>query len=195
MVSKQKKQKNFSLREQDPYLAREREKYDHPLPSREKLAIWLSSVGLANDMQAVVYDRYEQIGGLLQFGIPTFKLDKAVIAQRREVLEGMGIEFRLGVEVGRDVTIEQLLAEYDAVFLGTGARSYMSPEELAALGIAVHKMHRPPHHHPGRHAAQLIARLLHQHAQEEADDVLVAHHLVVHRRLVLQQRTTEQALE
>jgi glutamate synthase (NADPH/NADH) small chain len=43
---------------------------------------------------------------------------------RREVLEGMGIEFRLGVEVGRDVSIEQLLEEYDAVFLGTGAYRY-----------------------------------------------------------------------
>ena len=75
-------------------------------------------------IQAVVYDRYEQIGGLLQFGIPTFKLDKGVIAKRREVLEGMGIEFRLGVEIGRDVTIEQLLEEYDAVFLGTGAYRY-----------------------------------------------------------------------
>ena len=76
------------------------------------------------DIQAVVYDRYEQIGGLLQFGIPTFKLDKSVIAKRREVLEGMGIEFRLGVEVGKDVSIEQLLEEYDAVFLGTGAYRY-----------------------------------------------------------------------
>ncbi len=75
-------------------------------------------------IQAVVYDRYEQVGGLLQFGIPSFKLDKAVIAQRREVLEGMGVEFRLGVEVGRDVAIEQLLEEYDAVFLGTGAYRY-----------------------------------------------------------------------
>lgn len=75
-------------------------------------------------IQAVVYDRYEQIGGLLQFGIPSFKLDKAVIARRREVLEGMGIEFRLGVEIGRDVGMEQLLAEYDAVFLGTGAYRY-----------------------------------------------------------------------
>ncbi|MEE7548272.1 FAD-dependent oxidoreductase, partial [Xanthomonas sp. Kuri4-1] len=75
-------------------------------------------------IQAVVYDRYEQIGGLLQFGIPSFKLDKRVIAKRREVLEGMGVEFRLGVEIGRDLSSEQLLAEYDAVFLGTGAYRY-----------------------------------------------------------------------
>lgn len=75
-------------------------------------------------IQAVVYDRYEQIGGLLQFGIPSFKLDKAVIARRREVLEGMGVEFRLGIEVGKDIALADLLGEYDAVFLGTGAYRY-----------------------------------------------------------------------
>jgi len=73
---------------------------------------------------AVVHDRYEQIGGLLQFGIPSFKLDKDVIRRRREVLEGMGVQFRLGVEIGRDISVAQLLAEYDAVFIGTGAYRY-----------------------------------------------------------------------
>ena len=77
-----------------------------------------------NGIQAVVFDRYEQIGGLMQFGIPSFKLEKSIITRRREVLEGMGVEFRLGVEIGRDVAIEELLAEYDAVFLGTGAYRY-----------------------------------------------------------------------
>ena len=75
-------------------------------------------------IHAVVFDRYEQIGGLLQFGIPTFKLEKRVIARRREVLEGMGVEFRLGVEIGRDATLDELLGEFDAVFLGTGAYRY-----------------------------------------------------------------------
>ena len=73
---------------------------------------------------ATVFDRYEQVGGLLQFGIPSFKLDKAVIATRRTVLEGMGIRFRLGVEVGRDIGIDALLQDYDAVFLGLGAYRY-----------------------------------------------------------------------
>ena len=77
-----------------------------------------------NGIQAVVFDRYEQIGGLMQFGIPSFKLEKSVITRRREVLEGMGVEFRLGVEIGKDVGIEELLADYDAVFLGTGAYRY-----------------------------------------------------------------------
>jgi len=75
-------------------------------------------------IRAVVYDRYEQIGGLLQFGIPSFKLDKAVISRRRNVLEGMGVEFRLGVEIGRDISVQQLLEDYDAVFVGTGAYRY-----------------------------------------------------------------------
>src|SRR6185312_9154614 len=80
----------------------------------------LARAGIA----AVVFDRYEQIGGLLQFGIPSFKLDKSVIATRRTVLEGMGVEFRLGVEIGKDVAIDTLLEEFDAVFVGTGAYRY-----------------------------------------------------------------------
>ncbi|MBS0375851.1 MAG: FAD-dependent oxidoreductase [Proteobacteria bacterium] len=71
-------------------------------------------------VQAVVYDRYPRIGGLLTFGIPAFKLEKEVVEIRRELLEGMGVEFRLGVEVGRDVAFEELLGQYDAVFLGLG---------------------------------------------------------------------------
>ncbi|MBS0395140.1 MAG: FAD-dependent oxidoreductase [Proteobacteria bacterium] len=68
----------------------------------------------------VVYDRHPRIGGLLTFGIPAFKLEKEVVERRRELMEEMGVEFRLGVEIGRDVPLEALLAEYDAVFLGLG---------------------------------------------------------------------------
>lgn len=75
-------------------------------------------------VQAVVFDRYEAIGGLLHFGIPSFKLEKSVMTTRREVLEGMGVEFRLGVEVGRDVGLDKLLADFDAVFLGLGSYRY-----------------------------------------------------------------------
>ena len=75
-------------------------------------------------IDAVVFDRYEAVGGLLQFGIPSFKLDKSIVALRREVLEGMGVQFRLGVEVGRDVSLDQLLADFDAVFLGLGSYRY-----------------------------------------------------------------------
>ncbi|WP_185266699.1 FAD-dependent oxidoreductase [Halopseudomonas xiamenensis] len=73
----------------------------------------------------VVFDRNPEIGGLLTFGIPEFKLEKTVMSRRREVFTGMGVEFRLNTEIGRDVTIEQLLDEYDAVFMGMGTYTYM----------------------------------------------------------------------
>jgi glutamate synthase (NADPH/NADH) small chain len=79
-----------------------------------------------NGVKPVVFDKYPEIGGLLTFGIPEFKLDKTVMERRRAVFEEMGIEFRLNVEVGKDVTMEQLLAEYDAVFLGMGTYKYMT---------------------------------------------------------------------
>ena len=70
---------------------------------------------------ATVFDRQEEIGGLLTFGIPPFKLDKDIVKLRRRVLEQMGVEFRLGVEIGRHVPFDALLDDYDAVFVGTGA--------------------------------------------------------------------------
>jgi len=69
----------------------------------------------------VVFDRYEEIGGLLTFGIPPFKLDKDVVRTRRGLLEELGVRFQLKTEVGRDLAFATLLADYDAVFLGTGA--------------------------------------------------------------------------
>ncbi len=79
-----------------------------------------ADVLVRNGVAPVVYDRYRRIGGLLTFGIPPFKLDKQVVEMRREIMQGMGVEFRLGVDIGTDLSFEQLLAEYDAVFLGMG---------------------------------------------------------------------------
>jgi glutamate synthase (NADPH) small chain len=73
----------------------------------------------------VVFDRYSRIGGLLTFGIPPFKLEKEVVEKRREIMEGMGVEFRLGVDVGSDIAFEQLVSDYDAVFLGMGTYKYV----------------------------------------------------------------------
>ena len=78
-----------------------------------------------NGVKPIVFDRYTRIGGLLTFGIPPFKLEKEVVEKRREVMEGMGVEFRLGVDVGKDISVEQLLAEYDAVFMGMGTYRYV----------------------------------------------------------------------
>src|SRR6201995_5124460 len=78
-----------------------------------------------NGVKPVVFDRYTRIGGLLTFGIPPFKLEKEVVESRRELMEGMGVQFRLGVEIGRDVAFEDLLRDYDAVFLGMGTYRYV----------------------------------------------------------------------
>jgi len=78
-----------------------------------------------NGIKAVVYDRHPEIGGLLTFGIPEFKLEKSIVKRRRKIFEDMGIEVRLGMEVGKDVDFAGLVAEYDAVFLGMGTYKYM----------------------------------------------------------------------
>jgi glutamate synthase (NADPH) small chain len=78
-----------------------------------------------NGVKAVVYDAYPEIGGLLTFGIPPFKLEKEVVLQRRRIQEEMGVEFRLQTEIGRDLPFSTLLDEFDAVFLGMGAYTAM----------------------------------------------------------------------
>lgn len=87
--------------------------------------IGCADILVRNGVKAVVFDRYPEIGGLLTFGIPEFKLEKQVIRTRREVLEGMGVEFRLNTEVGKDISIDELLEDYDAVFLGMGTYTTM----------------------------------------------------------------------
>ncbi len=73
----------------------------------------------------MVFDKYTRIGGLLTFGIPPFKLEKEVVETRRELMEGMGVEFRLGEEIGKDLPFEKLLEEFDAVFMGMGTYRYV----------------------------------------------------------------------
>jgi glutamate synthase (NADPH/NADH) small chain len=61
-------------------------------------------------------------GGLLVNGIPSFKLDKAIVERRIDMLRAHGVDVRLGVRVGWDVSLETLRSDYDAVFLGVGAQ-------------------------------------------------------------------------
>ena len=68
-----------------------------------------------------VYDKQSEIGGLLTFGIPEFKLEKSVVRRRRKILEEMGIKFHLNKEVGKDISFKKLHEGYDAIFLGMGA--------------------------------------------------------------------------
>src|SRR5450631_4750930 len=94
-----------------------------------------------NGVKPIVFDRYARIGGLLTFGIPPFKLEKQVVEKRREIMEYMGVEFRLNVEVGRDIAFEQIAGEFDAVFLGMGTYTYVKGgfdgEDLAGVHEAL----------------------------------------------------------
>lgn len=70
-----------------------------------------------------VFERSDEIGGLLMYGIPNMKLDKSVIRRRRALMEAEGVVFRTGVDVGRETsTAAAILRDYDAVVLACGAK-------------------------------------------------------------------------
>jgi glutamate synthase (NADPH/NADH) small chain len=84
-----------------------------------------ADVLVRHGIKAVVYDRHPEIGGLLSFGIPEFKLGYEVIRTRRKILEEMGVQFMLETEIGRDLPFETVLENHDAVFLGLGTYTPM----------------------------------------------------------------------
>src|SRR5918995_780332 len=77
-----------------------------------------------------VYDRYDRIGGLMMYGIPSFKLEKYVVDRRVKLLADEGVIFHTNFEVGRDATLADLRAKHDAVLIATGvykARDLQAP--------------------------------------------------------------------
>ncbi|WP_428035128.1 FAD-dependent oxidoreductase [Amphritea sp.] len=103
-----------------------------PVTDKKVAVIGAGPAGLAaadilvrNGVKPVVFDRHPEIGGLLTFGIPEFKLDKDVMVRRREIFTDMGVEFRLNTEVGKDIQMQELIDGFDAVFLGMGTYTYM----------------------------------------------------------------------
>ncbi len=100
---------------------------DAPVTDKKVAIVGAGPAGLAcadvlirNGVKPTVYDSYPEIGGLLTFGIPPFKLEKEVMVLRRQVFEEMGIKFCLSTRIGEDIDLAQLLNDYDAVFLGMG---------------------------------------------------------------------------
>lgn len=79
-----------------------------------------ADVLVRSGVSVTVYDRHPEIGGLLTFGIPAFKLDKSLLARRREIFTAMGVHFELNCDVGSDVSLSQLQTDYDALFIGVG---------------------------------------------------------------------------
>ena len=71
--------------------------------------------------QVVVFERADRLGGLLRYGIPEFKMEKSVLDRRLDQMRAEGTEFRTGVDVGTDVTGDDLRRDFDAVVLAGGA--------------------------------------------------------------------------
>ncbi len=71
-----------------------------------------------------VYERAEKVGGLLRYGIPEFKMEKAIVDRRIYQMEQEGTRFRTGINVGKDITGAQLRSKYDAVVIAVGATNW-----------------------------------------------------------------------
>jgi len=87
----------------------------------------LSQLGYA----VTVFESQLLPGGLLLFGIPAFKLEKEIVERRVNILRQQGVEFKVGLTVGRDITLDELLGDYAAVYLGIGA---LKPKPLDCPG-------------------------------------------------------------
>jgi glutamate synthase (NADPH/NADH) small chain len=85
-----------------------------------------------------VFERDEAGGGLVRFGVPDFKIEKTVVERRLHQLESEGVEFRYGVDVGLDLSAEELRSRYDAVVIATGARV---PRDLPVPGRELDGVH------------------------------------------------------
>ena len=85
-----------------------------------------------------VFERADRVGGLLIYGIPNMKLDKALVQRRVDLMLEAGIEFVTGIEVGKDITFDELQQKFDAIVLCTGATE---PRGLPVPGHDLHGVH------------------------------------------------------
>ena len=85
-----------------------------------------------------VFEKNEAIGGLLRFGIPDFKLNKSIIDRRVALMTEEGVEFKPGVEVGKDIAVEDIVSDYDAVCIAIGAEV---PRDLKVEGRDLKGVH------------------------------------------------------
>jgi len=83
-------------------------------------------------VQVTVYDRYDRAGGLLTYGIPSFKLEKPVVMRRIEQLEQAGVQFVMNCNVGEDISFQAITGQHDAVLIATGV---YKPRDLQAPGV------------------------------------------------------------
>jgi formate dehydrogenase major subunit len=94
-------------------------------PAGLSAAYYLQLLGHA----CTVFDAHEKAGGMVRYGIPSYRLPRDVIEREAKIIERLGAEFRFGTALGRDVTLDGLKKEFDAVFLGLGA------QKATAMGV------------------------------------------------------------
>jgi glutamate synthase (NADPH/NADH) small chain len=85
-----------------------------------------------------LFERNDRIGGLLRYGVPDFKLDKRVVQRRVDLMEAEGIEMRTGVDVGRDISADELREQFDAIVITTGSTI---PRDLPVPGRELDGVH------------------------------------------------------
>src|ERR1035437_9515511 len=116
------------------------------VPSGKRVAVVASGpAGLAAAQQlaraghdVTVFEKSDRIGGLLRYGIPTFKMEKGLIDRRLEQLRAEGVEFRTNAHVGANVPVEDLVKEFDALLLAGGAEQ---PRDLHVPGRELQGIH------------------------------------------------------
>jgi glutamate synthase (NADPH/NADH) small chain len=130
--------------------------------------------------RVTLFERDEAIGGLVRFGVPDFKFEKTTVERRAQQMAAEGVEMRCGVDVGRDVSAEELRGSFDAVVLATGARV---PRDLPVPGRELSGIHFAMDYLYGRN--RWVARELgpqptvappaeaHQISAKEADVVVI----------------------
>ena len=85
-----------------------------------------------------LFEKDEKAGGLLRYGIPDFKLSKATIDRRLDLMIKEGLIIRTGINVGKDITGKELLEQFDAICIAIGATH---PRDLAAEGRDLNGIH------------------------------------------------------
>lgn len=84
--------------------------------------------------QVTIYDRYDRVGGLLIYGIPGFKLEKHVVQRRHDLLADGGVTFRMNVDIGVDISFDEIRATHDAVLVATGV---YKARDITAPGVGM----------------------------------------------------------
>jgi glutamate synthase (NADPH/NADH) small chain len=114
-----------------------------------------------NGHSVTVFERDQEAGGLLRYGIPDFKLEKNVVSRRVSLMETAGITFKTGIEIGKDISAEELVLIFDAVVLCTGSTV---PRDLTIEGRDLEGVHFAMDFLT--HQNQLIAGEISEHASE-----------------------------